>query len=78
MEIHVDQHGGFGRVPIVEIVRGELIVPLQFAGGWVEGQNGIGIEVVAPALIAVEIGTRVADRPEQRARFRIVGAGQPG
>ena len=74
----IHQHGRFGGIPIVQIVRRELVVPLQLAGRGIERQHGIGIQIVALALVAVEIRTGIADGPEQRVGFGIVGAGEPG
>src|SRR5258708_22151926 len=62
----------------MQIVRGVLEIPAEFSGGGVERQHRIGIQVVAFALVAVVVGTRIAGGPEELVGFRIVGAGEPG
>ena len=74
----VDEHRRLGRVPVVQVVRRELEVPLQLAGVRIEREDRVRVEVVALALVAVVVGTRIAGRPVEQARFGIVGAGQPG
>ncbi len=44
----------------------------------IERQDRIGVEVVAVAVVAVEIGAGIADRPVERVELRIVRAGHPG
>ncbi len=62
----------------MNIVRRELVIPFELAGLRIQRQNAIGIEVVALALVAIEIGTRIAHRPINRVELRIVSAGHPG
>ena len=59
-------------------MRRELVIPLELAGLGFERQDRIGVEIVAFALAAVEIGTGIADRPEHGVERRVVGAGHPG
>src|SRR5581483_1345592 len=58
-EVGVDKDGRFGGIPIVEVVRGELVIPLELAGGGVERDDGGGVEVVAFAFVAVVVGAGV-------------------
>ncbi len=37
----------------------------------------LGIEIVAAAVVANEVGARIADRPVEQAELRIVGPGEP-
>ena len=74
----VDHHRRLCRVPVPEIVRGELVVPLQLAAGRIEREEAVRIQVVADALIAVVVRSGIARRPEQRIGVRIVGAREPG
>ena len=57
---------------------GGLEVPLHFAGIGVEGDDALGVEVVAFADVAVEIGGGVAGAPVEEIQLGIVGAGEPG
>src|SRR5258705_444961 len=37
--LEVDQHRVLGRIPIMDVVRSELIMPLQFASVRIDGQH---------------------------------------
>ncbi len=78
VEIDVEKDGDFGGVPIVEIEWSELEIPLEFAGVRIEGEDGIGIEIVAFAAGAVVGGRRIAGGPVEKVELWIVGAGDPG
>ena len=66
------------RVPVVGIVRGELKVPLQFAGVAIQRHERARVEIVARARIGVPIGAGIADAPVDGVRLGIVRAGYPG
>ncbi len=65
------------RVPIVDVVRGELEVPFELAGVAVERDEGTGIEIVAGAGVAIPIGGGIADAPVEEVQRGVVGAGDP-
>ena len=73
----VDQDEVFGGIPVARIVRRELIVPFELAGIGVDGKDGTGVEVVAHAHFAVDIGTGVAYGPIEGIEIGIVTAGEP-
>ena len=73
----IDQRRRLLRVVVPDIVRRELKVPLQLSGFRIQRDDRIRIEVVAAAIVANQIGRRIAGRPVQRVELRIVGAGQP-
>ncbi len=50
-------------IPVVGVVRRELEVPFQLAGLDVERDDAVGVQVVASALITVEVGAGIADGP---------------
>ena len=77
-EHRVHQHGRLRRVPIVQIVWGELVVPLQLSGNRFERYHRSCVEIVALALIAVIVGAGIAGRPIEQLGLRIVGAREPG
>ena len=66
------------RVPVPDVVRRVLEEPLQPARLRVEGQHGVGVEVVAPPLAAVVVRARIAGRPVERVELGVVGPGEPG
>ena len=49
--VGVHQDHWFGRIPVVQIMRRELVIPFQFAGLDVQRDHAIGIEVGAAALV---------------------------
>ena len=49
----VDQDVGFGGVAIVQVVRRELVVPLEVAGLGIEREDAVGVEVVAGTVAVV-------------------------
>ena len=74
----IDEHHVLGRIPVVPVVRRELVVPLALAGVGIERDDGIGEEVVAiSAHGAIGHRRRIADRPVERVELGIVGARQP-
>src|SRR5207244_6749504 len=66
------------RIPIVNIVRRELVVPLQFSGGGIERQDAIGEQIVAAALAIIGIRPRITRGPVERIGLGIIGTGLPG
>ena len=60
----VHQDVGLGCIPIVNIVRSELVIPLQLSGTGIERQNAIRKQVVAASLAIV--GIRPWDSPSPR------------
>ncbi len=73
----VDQDVGFGGVAVFQVVRGELVVPLEGAGLGIEREDAVGVEVVAGAVAVVGVGPGIAGGPEERVGGGIVGAGEP-
>ena len=55
-----DEGGGRGEVAVPDVVMDALEVPEALAGGGVEGEEGVGVEIVAEAGCAVEVGYRGA------------------
>ena len=72
-----EQHRLHG-VPVVRVVRRELVVPLQLARLRAQRDDARCVEVVTEALFAREVRTRIADRPVDEIELRIVRAGHPG
>src|SRR6185437_6019917 len=67
-----------GRIPVLLVMRSELEMPRQFAGGGVQGDHAIGEQVVAGAHVAREARTWIADPPVEEVGLRIVAPGVPG
>ena len=65
-------------VPVELVVRRELVVPFELPCVGVEGNDRVGVEIVARVSRASgPAGIRVAGAPERQVRCRIVGAGHP-
>ena len=77
MKSSVDEHWRLVRVPVVEIMGRELIVPLQPPCIRIEREHRGAVQVVALALISVVVGTRIARGPVEQPRLRIVRTRQP-
>ena len=74
----IDEHGSFGGVIVVEIVGRELKIPFHLAGVGVDREDASGVEIVAGARPAVEIGGGIAGAPINSVEIGIVSAGHPG
>src|SRR5690348_4342051 len=74
----IDKNERLGGIPIVKVVRRELVVPLQLAGLGIERDNAIGIKIVSFALGAVIFGVGITGLPIDDAEFFIIGASEPG
>src|SRR5207244_10073518 len=66
------------RVPVVRVVRRELVVPFPRAGRRIECNDRTGEQVVALTHGPVVERTRIADRPVDRIEIGVVRAWQPG
>src|SRR6202041_8504 len=62
----------------VGVVGRHLVMPDEFSRFGIESEDRAGVKIVALALIAVEVGTGIADAPIEDVGFGIVGAGHPG
>src|SRR5438309_1843239 len=62
----------------MQVMRRELVMPLQFSGFGIERQHGRRIEVIAFALVPVVIRTGIAGGPVNQSALRIVRAREPG
>ena len=71
------QHRHLRGIPVVGVVRGELVVPLEHAGVGVERDHRVGVEVVALAVLAVEVRAGVAGAPVDQVQRRVERAGHP-
>ena len=69
--------GGLGqdhrrhRVEVPDVVRDVLVMALVGALVEVDGDDRVGVQVVARALGAVQVGARIADNEEDRVRFLV-------
>ncbi len=60
------------------IPRRELEVPDELARRGLQGNDRIGVEVVAVAHGGIVVGLGIADAPEKQIRLGVIGAGHPG
>src|SRR3982751_2708050 len=65
-------------VVVPDIMWRRLVVPLQHAVIGAESNDGIGVQIVAAAHVAVEVRARVAGAPIDEIQRRIIGTGNPG
>ena len=74
----IHDHRRLSGIPVIEIVRSELVMPFQFSCGGIKGEQGIGVKIVAFALVPVQRRIRIAGAPKHGVRCGIEGAGHPG
>src|SRR5947209_17492461 len=74
----VYQNGSLRRVPIVNVMRGELEVPLALARVRIERRNRTTEQMVTFANISVEIGGRIAGAQAESIGLRGMSAGHQG
>src|SRR4029453_2525951 len=74
-EIGENRH--FRRVPVVYVVRRELVVPPNLSSVRIERHEGGCIQVVPEPAFAVIVRARVADAVVEQVEIRIVGTGNP-
>src|SRR5207247_3159480 len=70
-------HGYVRRVPVVNIMRSELVIPAQLTGIRIERKKRAGVEIVALAIVAVVIGIGIARAVEDKVQRRIVTTRHP-
>src|SRR5262249_54969931 len=75
--LDVCQYRHLSGVVVHLIVRGELVVPLQFAGVRVKSDHAVRIEIVTEADRTIAVGRRIARSPEGQIRLWIVSSGVP-
>ena len=68
---HGCEHGRGGEVAVPDVVMDALEVPDLFAGLGVEREQGVGVEVVADAVAAVEVVDRRAGGREDHSAGRV-------
>ena len=73
----IGEHRDFVRVPVVRVVRRELIMPLQHARIGIEREQRVGVQVVARPRLAVPIRIGISRSPVQQVERGIVRAAQP-
>src|SRR5260370_4382090 len=77
LPVAVNQNWNLNGVPIVGVVRNELEVPFEGARVRVQRDRRIRVEIVARPNIRVPVGRRIADTPEDKIQFRVIGSGHP-
>src|SRR5207253_585298 len=77
-EVNVRQDGRVSGIPIMRVMRRELIIPAQFAGIRIEREKTIRIEIVSLATAAEIQWRRIAGSPVDQIEVGIVAAGYPG
>ena len=77
VDLQVVQHVHADLVVVPRVVRGVLEVPLELAGGDIEGDGAVGVEVVAGAELGVVAGERITGADDVQVGLGIVGPGLP-
>jgi hypothetical protein len=69
--LNITEYRHLGRVPVVQIVRRELIVPPQLTGVGIERNDRIAVKIVTETTLAVIVGTRIADTVVEQVELRV-------
>ena len=77
LPVDIHQHRRLRGIPIENIVRGELVMPLQLPGRRIQCQNRAGIQVIPAAVFIVQIRPGIPGGPVQRVRLRIESPREP-
>ena len=73
----VDEDIRLLRIPIANIVRRELVVPLEFSRGGIQREDTVGEQIVAAALAIIGIRPRIAGSPVEGIGLGIIRACLP-
>src|SRR4029077_11061653 len=76
-EFGVEENGSLHGVPIVNVVWRRLKMPDEFAGVWIERDDGAGVKIVAGTAFARENGIGISGAPVEKIQIGIVGASHP-
>src|SRR5438105_1859906 len=76
-KLRVYQDVGLGRIPIVNVMRSELVIPLQLSRGGIEREDAIREQVIAASLAIVGIRPWVARGPVKSIGLQVIGTGEP-
>ncbi len=74
VHLGVDEDMGAGLVVVAVVVRRVLEVPFELAGGGIDGEQAVGVEIVAGAIGGVVAGHRIARAPIGDVGRRVIGA----
>src|SRR5260370_32107799 len=77
MDRELGQNGLVDAVPVMGVVRRELVIPSELARIGVERDHGIAVKIVTGADACVQSRRRIAYAPIDQVEGRIVGAGDP-
>ena len=77
MLIDINQNRRFVGIIVVQIMRSELKVPLQFSGIGIQSHDAVCIQIIARTRLSCEIGSRIACRPIHEIQLRVVSAWHP-
>src|SRR5205814_4176325 len=70
-------YGHMRRVPVVDVMWSELVMPPQLTGVGIDRYEGAGVEIVAIPIVAIVVGIGIAGSVEHEIERRVVTAGHP-
>src|SRR6266404_1123931 len=76
VDLRVDQQRSRHFIPVPRIVRRVLVIALQCAGGEVERQRGVGVQIIARTIVS-DPRRRISGAPVGDVRFGIKHTGDP-
>src|SRR6185437_11240500 len=73
----IRQNKWFRCVPIVKVVRSELVMPPQLSRLRIQSEDTVSVKIRALALVSVGGGERVPNGPVEGLGLHVIGPGQP-
>jgi hypothetical protein len=77
MPLQIRENGDLGGIPVVRIVRRELIKPLQLPRICVQCNDGVAVKVVSGSKVAVRNRVRIARSPKRQVQIPVLSPGVP-
>ena len=77
MEGRIDKKQRFSGIPIVEVMRSELVIPFEFSILSVEGDDAVGVQIGSVAIVAIGGREWISHCPIKSFCLDIVGTGEP-
>src|SRR2546425_9243533 len=65
------------RIPIVRVVRRELVVPTKLSRVGIDGNHRSGVKIVPPTHIAEQIRTGISGSPVEQVQLGTVRSSEP-
>src|SRR5262249_3901135 len=73
----IAEHRDLRRIPVMNVVRGELVIPFELAGIGIDRQQRASVQIVALPIVAIIIRVRISRAVVHEIQRRVICAGGP-